>query len=255
MRSTGWTSFSIVQAALFGALAAGGCHRGPRAAQAASRPAGVVPALGAHVLLTHDQNKGVAPAVTAPITTRRAGSTLLALSMGRNPNFAVPTDSYGNRWSAIGGRNPYAGLNRRFYTAMWSAADAKGGPGHTLSATKVSDPADEIDLALIEVANGAGVADAAYAYPQAGSPNTSGTVRTNGPATLIAVWGGDSDDLANTAVASDGFQIIDSYLALGPTSGVQVAVAVKQVASAGTYSVTWTATPAQGAACYLIAVE
>jgi hypothetical protein len=256
MRSTARALFSTGLIALLTALALlPACRRGPTA-RSRARPNGVVPALGAHVLLTHDQNRGVTPAITAPITTRAAGSTLLALSMGRNPNFAVPTDSYGNRWSAIGRRNRYAGLNGRFYTAMWSAAEARGGAGHTLSATKVSDPADEIDLALIEIANGGGVQDAVYAYPRAGEgPHTPGAVRTNGPATLIAVWGGDSDDLPNTAVPSDGFQVIDSYLALGPTSGVQVAIAVKQVATAGTYGVTWTATPPQGAACYLIAVE
>jgi hypothetical protein len=153
----------------------------------------------------------------------------------------------------IGKRNPYA--DRRFYTALWSAADAKGGPGHTLSAPKASDPADEIDLALIEIVDGAGVEDAAYAYANVAGPITPGTVRTNGPATLIAVWGGESDVLRMTAAPSDGFRIIDSYLDLGPTSGVQVAIAVKQVTAAGTYGVTWTAAPAQPAACYLIAVE
>ena len=176
-------------------------------------------------------------------------------SKGRGgvPIFAVPTDSYGNRWTMIGKRNPYA--DRRFYTALWSAADAKGGPGHTLSAPKASDPADEIDLALIEIVDGAGVEDAAYAYANVAGPITPGTVRTNGPATLIAVWGGESDVLRMTAAPSDGFRIIDSYLDLGPTSGVQVAIAVKQVTAAGTYGVTWTAAPAQPAACYLIAVE
>jgi hypothetical protein len=49
--------------------------------------------------------------------------------------------------------------------------------------------------------------------------------------------------------------MVDSYLNLGPTSGVQIAIAVKQVATAGTYTMTWTATPVQGAACYLIAIE
>jgi len=84
---------------------------------------------------------------------------------------------------------------------------------------------------------------------------TAGKVRTEGPATLIAIWGGDSSELKHTAMPSDGFRVIDAYLNLGPTSGVQVAVAVKQVDRAGTYSVSWNATPEQGAACYLIAVE
>jgi hypothetical protein len=80
-------------------------------------------------------------------------------------------------------------------------------------------------------------------------------VTTTGPALLIAVWGGDAWELRHTATPGDGFQLIESYLALGPTSGVQIAIAAKQVTAPGTYSMTWTATPDQGAACYLIAVQ
>jgi hypothetical protein len=42
---------------------------------------------------------------------------------------------------------------------------------------------------------------------------------------------------------------------LGPSSGVQVAIAAKQVSTPGNYTVNWTSTPQQNAACYLIAVE
>jgi hypothetical protein len=240
-------------ALLFGASAA--CGRGGDAGEPPPAPVAKTgpSALGAHALVTHDQNKGTSPATTPPVATQPAGSLLLALSMGRSVNFAAPTDSYRNRWSAIGKRHPYA--NGPFYTAMWAAAGARGGPGHTLSAEVPDDPADEISLAFIEIKSAARVLDWAYAYPQRGGALTPGTVTTPGPATLIAVWGGDSWDLAHTAVPSDGFSVIDSYLTLGPTSGVQVAIAAKHVAAAGTYSVTWTATPAQGAACYLIAVD
>lgn len=211
------------------------------------------PELGAHTLLTHDQGKGIAPARTDAITTDTTGSTLLALSMGRSPNFGPPVDSYHNDWKPIGRRNMYA--FGPFYTAIWATVAAKGGAGHTLSADKPNDPVDEISLALIEIRNAARIADAVYAYPQKGMRMTAGKVKTKGPGTLIAIWGGDSSELKHTAVPSDGFRVIDSYLNLGPSSGVQVAVAVKQVDRAGTYTVSWDATPEQGAACYLIAVE
>jgi hypothetical protein len=218
-------------------------------AGAARAPSG----LGAHALATHDQNKGTSPCTTAPIATQPTGSLLLAVNMGRNVNFGTPTDSHGNIWSLIGKRHPYA--DGPFFNAMWAAGGARGGSGHTLTATKPADPADEISLAFIEVKNAAGIEDTAYAYPKLGSPNTPGSVTVAGPATLIAVWGGAASELTHTAVPSDGFQIIDSYLTLGPTSGVQIAIAAKQVSAAGTYSVTWTATPVQRAACYLIAVQ
>lgn len=214
---------------------------------------GTPPALGAHALVTHDQNRGVSPATTPPVVTQTRGSALLAFSLGRTVNFAAPTDSLGNRWSLVGQRHAYA--NGPFYTAVFSSLDAAGGAGHTLSATVADDPKDEISLALVEITHGHRIRDVAYAYPPKESALTPGEVTTDGPATLVALWSGDSFELVHTAVPSDGFQVIESYLKLGPTSGVQVAAAVKQVAQAGTYSVTWTATPAQGAACYLIAIE
>ena len=209
--------------------------------------------LGQHALLTHDQNKGTSPATTVARETQPTGSVLLAISMGRSTNFVAPTDSYHNAWRPIGRKNMYA--NGPFYTAVWAALAARGGAGHTLSADKPSDPADEISIEFIEIRNDGVVKAASYAYPRSGARLTAGSVTTDGPATLIAIWGGDSWDLKHTAVPGDGFRVIESYLELGPTSGVQVAIAVKQVAVAGTYTMSWTATPTQGAACYLLAVE
>src|SRR5206468_29927 len=141
-----------------------GCRRSTERATPHARDPSLVPRLGAHALVVHDQNKGVTPATTAPIATRARDSVFLAVSMGRTVNFVAPTDSYDNRWSLIGRRNPYA--NGPFYTAVWSAIDARGGPGHTLSQTKSSDPADEISLAFVEVVNAGAIGDAAYAYPK-----------------------------------------------------------------------------------------
>jgi len=48
----------------------------------------------------------------------------------------------------------------------------------------------------------------------------------DGPATLIAIWGGDSFELDHTAVPDNGFTVIDSYLNFGNNgeTGVQVAI-------------------------------
>jgi len=216
-----------------------------------------IPTLGAHVLLTHDQNVGTNPATTKPVVTQPTGSTLLAVSLGWISNYATPTDSLTNTWTSLGGMHPYATADSQtnFYTAAWAVPAARGGAGETLSAVKAGDPTGEISLALIEIKNGGVVKQVAYAYPSSDKPITPGSVTTSGPATLIAVWSGDSWDLSHTAVPNNGFTVFDSYLKLGPTSGVQVALASKDVPAAGTYSVTWTETPAQGAACYLIAIE
>jgi hypothetical protein len=209
------------------------------------------PQLGTHVLLTQDESLGTAIATTPAIATHASGSSLLALSMGWVVNFAAPSDSYDNIWKQLGAMHVYAGTD--FYTALWKVDAADGGAGHTLSVAKAGRPTGEISLAFIEVANGGRVA-AIYDLAPAGA-ETPGSIHVDGPATLVAVWGGDSFALSHTAVPDHGFTIIDSYLMLGPSSGVQVAIAVKQVAAAGDYTVEWTSTPQQNAASYLIAVE
>jgi len=54
-------------------------------------------------------------------------------------------------------------------------------------------------------------------------------------------------------VPDNGFVVVDSVLAAGAL--VQCAVAVREVADAGTYDVTWTATPTQGAQLWIVAVQ
>ena len=83
---------------------------------------------------------------------------------------------------------------------------------------------------------------------------TSQQVTTTGAATLVAFWWGDGlEPNGGTIQANNGFQVIDSIQDSG--SLVQGAVAVKNVTAAGTYDVTWTAAPIQGAQLWLIAVQ
>jgi hypothetical protein len=84
-------------------------------------------------------------------------------------------------------------------------------------------------------------------------PQTSLNVTTTGAATLVAIWAGDSGANSVTAVPNNGFTTIDSQLMA--VCQVEAVVATKDVAGAGTYNVTWTATPTQGAHMYLVAVQ
>jgi hypothetical protein len=209
--------------------------------------------LGAHALLAQNDTFGTNPAVTPAITTQPSGSILLALSMGWVRNLAVPVDSFDNGWSLINGPNIY--FSSDFYTEIWAAPAKRGGSGHKLTFKKDAYPAGEISMALIEVMN-AGTVE--HVYTLAPSSNQSpGSITVEGPATLIAVWGGDSGALDHTAVPDNGFKVIDSYLDFGNNgeTAVQVAIASKQVDASGTYTVRWTSTPEQGCACYLIAVQ
>ncbi len=208
--------------------------------------------VGAHVLAYTRTYTGQATVITAPITTQATGSTIV-VSTGRGVVAAAvaPTDSRGNRYDQLGATHTYA-LWPTSGTSVYAAVGVQGGAGHTVSATKPVD--DEITLAAVEIVAGGTIQDAVWREVRAGSPLTSRTVTTTGRATLVAFWWGDAgirDD--KTAVPDNGFTVVDSILLSGEL--VQCAVATREVATAGTYDVTWVATPVQGAQLWLIAVQ
>jgi hypothetical protein len=234
-------------------------------------------ALGAHTLLTQPDGEGSNPAVSSPISTQETGSSLLVLVGGYVSNAGAPSDNYGNRWVQQGPRIKYHAYQGRFDTAAYTALAAKGGRGHRVSLAKNGAAAGEITAPFIEIKHAGILQDVAYNYAVPGAmarlagklgrvlPGddrtfssaelTSGEVTTTGPATLVAVWWGDAFVYAMTAVPDNGFKVIERFLDLPPSSGVQCAVAVKQVDRAGTYRVTWKDAPAQGAILWLFAFQ
>lgn len=239
----------------------------------------VPPMLGAHTMLTQSEGDGSTPAVTSAIHTQDDGSSLLVLVAGHADNDASPTDSYANTWKLIGEPVTYNGYDGRFNARAYIAINAHGGKHHTVQIAKGGSPNGEITLPFVEITHAGKLQDVAQNYPtpgiaaraankltrawqgMVGNPDTtstllhSGTVTTTGPATLVAVWLGDAYIYSMTAVPGDGFKVIDSYLHLPPNSGVQCAVAIRQVDAAGTYSVTWSGSPAQGAILWLFAFQ
>jgi hypothetical protein len=237
------------------------------------------PKLGAHTMLTQPEGEGSTPAVTSSLNTQENGSSLLVLVAGHADNAGAPTDSYGNLWKPVGEPVVYNGYDERFNARAFLAIAAHGGKGHTVQVVKEGSPAGEITIPFIEIAHAGKLQDVAQNYPTPGvaarttnrlmrawqgfkgEPDTtstaltSGTVTTTGPATLVAVWLGDAYVYSMTAIPGDDFKVIDRYLNLPPSSGVQAAVAVREVDAAGTYSITWHGTPAQGAILWLFAFQ
>jgi hypothetical protein len=210
--------------------------------------------LGAHTLLTHSEGLGVSPAITSPITTQASGSTFIVFNGGYADNDASPVDSYANRWKPLTKRVSYGNGYERFSVQSYIALMARGGPRHTVSIAKPGQPTGEISLPFIEIKSGV-LKDVAQNYPEANMVVTSGKVTTTGPATLIALWWGDGGLKRMSAVPNNGFTVIESFLELPDNSGVQCAVAFKQVQSAGTYDVSWIGTPVQGAILWLLAFQ
>jgi len=212
------------------------------------------PTLGAHNLVYVEMNETVAFVPTAPpMATQVSGSTILAcVGRGEITQHALPADNMGNTPVQQDTAHTYTEWPTSG-TALYAIPSAAGGGGHVITAAN-PNPDDEVTLAVVEVMNGGLIQDVKWNEVLAPAPLTSQSVTTTGPATLVAFWWGDAGEPDNkTATPSDGFVICDAILLEGAL--VQCAVATKDVSTAGTYSVTWDATPQQGAQLWLIAVQ
>jgi hypothetical protein len=193
---------------------------------------------------------------TPSMVTQASGSTMLAwVGRGQLRAFtssAIPTDNKGNAYSMIGSVHDFLPLWPNSGEALYTSRSAAGGSGHIVTAPMRGSGSDEITLATVEVKNGGVIQDAQWNKVTV-PPQTSMNVTTTGPATLVAVWVGDSSAASVTASPNNGFTVINSQLLAG--CAVEAVVATKDVSTAGTYNVTWTATPEQGAHMWLVAVQ
>ena len=211
------------------------------------------PTVGAHALVfqRYEAEDGRTILSTGPLVTRPG--TILLVSVGRGDvgAFAPPADNKGDApFIQLGATHTYTNWPRSG-TALYAQSDGPRGDGHVISTT--TPAADELTLAAVEVA-GERIQDFAWTEVLAGKPITSSRVTTTGPATLVSFWWGDAGVKGNKkAWAGDGFQVIDAVLESGAL--VQCAVAVKHVTAAGSYDVTWTAKPEQGAQLWIVAIQ
>jgi hypothetical protein len=193
------------------------------------------------------------PISTPPMATQPSGSTIVVgVGRGMLSAFTPPEDNKGNRpYLELGAPHSYSQW-RDSGTALYAFPRAQGGSGHVVRAA--TPPVDEITLAAVEVIGGSRIQDFQWNEVPAGSPLTSRRVTTTGPALLVAFWWGDAglgED--KTAEPDNGFDVVDSVLLDGEL--VQCAVATRAVSAAGSYDVTWRATPRQGAQLWLVAVQ
>jgi hypothetical protein len=217
------------------------------------------PGLGAHALNHYGAGASTASSIATPTMATQASGSTIVVSVGRGQIglFELPTDSQGNAPYRLQDdvhtytHYPSSG------TALYTFAGANGGTDFKVT-TRTSG-SDEITLAAVEVVGRTKIQGVAWneVVQPAGGPQaalTSHQVTTSGPATLVAFWWGDAPEpMVKTAVPNNGFTVIDAILAQGAL--VQCAVAARDVPAAGTYDVTWAATPVQGAQLWLIAVE
>ena len=210
--------------------------------------------LGVHTLVGHEEKRSPALARTRPLYTTPGGSSLVALIGGYAGNHTPPRDNRDNEWRALGEPVVFEGYEGRFDARAYLVHKARGGPGHRVEVAKTFNAVGELTMPVVEIRDGK-LTDVAQVYAPKGTRLTSGTVRTTGPAVLVACWWGDGRDRLNRAVPSDGFRVIEEFVELPINSGVQGSVAAREVDEAGEYMVTWATAPSQGAILWLFAFE
>ncbi len=242
------------------ATAATGAGGGPAGTAGSSTSQGVgggasAPKIGAHGLSYFRYGEsGAATVDSPPLATQPSGSTIV-VSTGRGSfgAMALPTDNKGNTpYTQLGVAHTYTNWPTSG-TALYAFLGAAGGASHIVSNT--NEPYDEITMAVVEVMGGGSIVDQQWVERlDSGQPVTSLPVTTTGPAVLVAFWWGDGGaNEDKVAVPNNGFIVLDSIGLAG--SLVQCFAAAREVEQAGTYDVTWDATPAQGAQLWLVAVQ
>jgi hypothetical protein len=217
------------------------------------------PRLGVHGLKYYKLDNSTELTLTTPaMTTQASGSTIIVgVGRGDKTKFDLPTDSKGNiPYVQLGSVETYPSFQDSG-TALYAFTSAVGGSGFTVTTTtgknSTTKQFDEITMAAVEVAQGSHVQ---FQWNKvAGAPVTSNSVTTTGGATLIAFWWGDGfPHTPQSASPNNDFTVIESN-AQDTDSFVQCVVAAKNVSAAGTYNVTWSSMPPQGAQLWLVAVE
>ncbi|MEP6859768.1 MAG: hypothetical protein ABJE66_04055 [Deltaproteobacteria bacterium] len=210
------------------------------------------PGVGGHGLAYYGLETNFVTSISTPAFTTQASGSTLIVSVGRGKVSATakPTDNKSNTYQQLGATQTYTRYPTSG-TATYAVPGATGGDRTVVSVSNASQ--DEITIAAVEVTGATKIQDQQW-IEQLAAPLQSKSVTTTGPATLVAFWWGDAPEpMVKTATPNNGFTVIDSILDSGAL--VQCSVAVKNVADAGVYDVTWVATPAQGAQLWLIAVQ
>lgn len=212
------------------------------------------PTLGAHTDAFVPFNSPAGTLSTNPMTTQASGSTVLAwVGRGKLDTFTpatAPTDNKGNTSVQLGSTHDYSPLFPNSGMAVYSFPSFAGGSGDVFSAPMPQ--LDEVTLMVVEVKNGGLIQDSQW-NKVSGASQTSLSVTTTGPATLVSFWTGDASASSVTATPNNGFTVIDSQLLAD--NAIEAAAATRDVTAAGTYNVTWTTTPAQTGYIWLIAVQ
>lgn len=254
-------------------LAAGGVTISP--SPAAASATGVTPTMtsvsvdiGAHgkdVVLFAAESAGNA---TVTLTTQATGSMFLVVVFGNLNDFDTesPSDNKGNTYKQLiptGGTAPGgASAGSREYTlypgyggACWvTGPNATGGSSHTFS--KSFGNFDEMTMFVVEILRGKIVRAIKWNHPASGSAITSQSITTELSSFVVAATSGDAPvGQDHTLSANNGYDQLEFYGTDVSNGYIQAGLHGDVKDTAGTYSVTFTWTPTQGAMIFHLAFE
>jgi len=213
--------------------------------------------VGAHGYVQQNYGSGSNPAQVT-LSTQASGSSFLLGMGGRITDIDNgPSDNHSNAYSQIGSITDYTDW-ANYGTAMWWARQGAGGAGHTFS--QFVTTSDEITVFALELKGVQRLHTQSFSQrgnTGATSTQTSGSVTTSQASILVAFWWGSGPAAGQNHSASpnNGFQLLDFFGTDNPQGYVQGGVAYRYAATPGTYDVTWTHSPVQGAQLWLLAFE
>jgi hypothetical protein len=213
-----------------------------------------VPAIGGHGIGLDFVGKSSAAVQTNSFTSDVGSIILASVGRGALADFASATvsDNKGNgNYARIGSAHAYAKWNTSG-TALYAKLAAVGGAGHIVSTTKPS-ASDEVTVIVAEFKNVTTIVDSKWVEDLT-PPNTSASVTTTGPAILAAFWWGDDGSGELNPAVDAGWTVLDHTSSLA-SNHVQGASAYKVVAGAGSHSINWRPSTAQGAQLWIVAMQ
>ena len=212
------------------------------------------PAMGGHGIGLDFMNTSNTAVKTSSFTSTSGSIILASVGRGALADFQRSTlsDNKNNgNYSQVGIAHAYRNYPSSG-TALYAKIGAAGGSGHIVSATKPSAQ-DEVTVIAAEFKNVTRIVESQW-IEDLTSPNTSASVSTLGPAILAAFWWGDNSNGELNPAVDAGWTPLDHTSSLA-SNHVQGASAFRVVATAGTYSINWTPSTAQGAQLWIVAMQ
>jgi hypothetical protein len=209
-------------------------------------------AIGANSLTWREIFTGTSSLPSNAIDVPSGAIVLAWAGMGWMADLSAPTDNQSNTYTPLLPAHNYEGWMQSGQR-LYAATGVTGSAGLVVTEA-MPQINDEVTLSVVVVTGGTTIAQSIVIETTPGPAAPSVTV--SGPALLVSSWWGDGGLVQGSVTPSAGWTLLHELSSAQAGGGVlQTAAAYRVVASAGTYTCTWTANDGQGAVAYIVAVQ